>query len=208
MYDCKQLSLRSDPAIDNNIVGWVNNGTVLTITEIVEDDVQTWGKTADGWVSLMYVRLLSAPESFREKNIQNWTAQVTQRQDGRIYSQPSLDAETTGAMPGGRVVTILENRVQDGQLWVKTTQGWIPGDTVALLTAPEEIAQEEGGVVTALVRTEALLRAYSQPDSQEEATGALGVNNLVLIYETKTEKDVQWGKTSQGWIPMDSVTPL
>lgn len=208
VYDCKQLSLRSEPTIDNNIVGCVNDGTVLTITEIVEDDAQTWGKTADGWVSLMYVRLLSTPDSFRENNAQYWTAQVTQRQDGLIYSQPSLDAETTGTIPGGRVVTILENQVQDGNLWVKTAQGWILGDTVELLTAPAEIAQEEGGVITALVNTKTLLQAYSQPDSQEETTGVLGVNNLVLIYETKTENDVQWGKTSQGWIPMDSVTEL
>lgn len=208
VYGCKQLSLRSEPTINNNIVGWVNDGTVLTITEIVEEDAQTWGKTADGWVSLMYVQLLSTPESFRENNAQYWTAQVTQRQEGLVYSQPSLEAETIGTMPGGRVVTILENQVQDGTLWVKTSQGWILGDTVKLLTAPEEISQEEGGVVTALVNTEALLRAYSQPDSQEEATGTLGINNLVLIYETKTQDEVLWGKTSQGWIPMDSVKEL
>lgn len=208
VYGCKQLSLRSEPTINNNIVGWVNDGTVLTITEIVEEDAQTWGKTADGWVSLMYVQLLSTPESFRENNAQYWTAQVTQRQEGLVYSQPSLEAETIGTMPGGRVVTILENQVQDGTLWVKTSQGWILGDTVKLLTAPEEISQEEGGVVTALVNTKALLRTYSQPDSQEEATGTLGINNLVLIYETKTQDEVLWGKTSQGWIPMDSVKEL
>lgn len=208
VYDCKQLSVRSEPTMDNNIVGCVNNGTVLTITEIVEGDEQTWGKTADGWVSLMYVRLLSTPESFRENNAQYWTAQVTQHQDSLVYSQPSLEGETIATMPGGRVVTILENRVQDGTLWVKTSQGWILGDTVKLLTAPEEISQEEGGVITALVSTEDLLRAYSQPDSQEEATGTLGINNLVLIYETMTQDEVLWGKTTQGWIPMDSVTEL
>ena len=208
VYDCNQLSLRSEPTINNNITGWVNNGAVLTITEIVEEESQTWGKTADGWVSLMYVRLLSTPESFRENNAQYWTAQVTQRQDSLVYSQPSLDGETIATMPGGRVVTILENQVQDGTLWVKTSQGWILGDTVNLLTAPEEISQEEGSVITALVNTEDLLLAYSQPDSQEEATGTLGINNLVLIYETKTQDEVLWGKTSQGWIPMDSVKEL
>ena len=156
----------------------------------------------------MYVQLLSTPESFRENNGQYWTAQVTQRQDSLVYSQPSLDGETIATMPGGRVVTILENQVQDGTLWVKTSQGWILGDTVNLLTAPEEISQEEGSVITALVNTEDLLLAYSQPDSQEEATGTLGINNLVLIYETKTQDEVLWGKTSQGWIPMDSVKEL
>ena len=155
----------------------------------------------------MYVRLLSTPESFRENNAQYWTAQVTQRQDSLVYSQPSLDGEAIATMPGGRVVTILENQVQDGTLWVKTSQGWILGDTVKLLTAPEEISQE-GSVITALVNTEDLLFAYSQPDSQEEATGTLGINNLVLIYETKTQDEVLWGKTSQGWIPMDSVKEL
>ena len=208
VYDCNQLSLRSEPTINNNITGWVNNGAVLTITEIVEEESQTWGKTADGWVSLMYVRLLSTPESFRENNAQYWTAQVTQRQDSLVYSQPSLDGEAIATMPGGRVVTILENQVQDGTLWVKTSQGWILGDTVNLLTAPEEISQEEGSVITALVNTEDLLLAYSQPDSREEATGTLGINNLVLIYETKTQDEVLWGKTSQGWIPMDSVKEL
>ena len=34
------------------------------------------------------------------------------------------------------------------------------------------------------------------------------INNLVLIYETKTQDEVLWGKTSQGWIPMDSVKEL
>ena len=43
---------------------------------------------------------------------------------------------------------------------------------------------------------------------RKEATGTLGINNLVLIYETKTQDEVLWGKTSQGWIPMDSVKEL
>ena len=156
----------------------------------------------------MYVRLLSTPESFRENNAQYWTAQVTQRQDSLVYSQPSLDGEAIATMPGGRVVTILENQVQDGTLWVTPAQGWVRGETVNLRTAPEEMRQEEGSVSTALVNTEDLLLAYSQPDSQEEATGTLGINNLVLIYETKTQDEVLWGKTSQGWIPMDSVKEL
>ena len=83
------------------MTGGVNSGAVLTITEIVEEESQTWGKTADGWVSLMYVRLLSTPESFRENNAQYWTAQVTQRQDSLVYSQPSLDGEAIATMPGG-----------------------------------------------------------------------------------------------------------
>ena len=120
----------------------------------------------------------------------------------------SLPIQITKDVYDATTGTILENQVQDGTLWVKTSQGWILGDTVKLLTAPEEISQEEGGVVTALVNTKALLRTYSQPDSQEEATGTLGINNLVLIYETKTQDEVLWGKTSQGWIPMDRVKEL
>ena len=49
------LRIRSGPGVDYEVVGYLHNGDVVTITETRVVDGTTWGKISSGWISMDYV---------------------------------------------------------------------------------------------------------------------------------------------------------
>ncbi len=49
-----RVNVRRGPGLSYGVVGTVNEGTKLTITEMIESNGYLWGKFKDGWVALEY----------------------------------------------------------------------------------------------------------------------------------------------------------
>ena len=48
------LTIRSTPSRSGNVVGYLNTGDVVTVTETKTADGYTWGKISNGWIALEY----------------------------------------------------------------------------------------------------------------------------------------------------------
>lgn len=102
------LKVRNGPSTDFRVNDIYNEGDEVEI--LVQ--VNNWGYTEKGWVSMMYVKL---PDPVYTTG----TASVISGLNIRAEADPS--AEKVGVYKAGDQVTILE--VQNG--WGRTDQGWI-----------------------------------------------------------------------------------
>lgn len=87
------LRVRTEPSYDASIVGYLTEGTVLTIIELKEVDGETWAKIADGWVSMEYVKLDGETEEPEET--QPTEPEVTEPEVTEPPAEPETSAPTT-----------------------------------------------------------------------------------------------------------------
>lgn len=200
VYDCNQLSIRTEPGMESEIAACVNNGAVLTLTEISSVNGESWGKTADGWVSLKYVRMLRVPKSASEAHPDAWIAQVINRRASVVYSEADQTSAYVECLSAGNIVEVLEMRSVEGKAWARLPVGWIALENLELITVPAEPdAEPDFEIVTV---QETAIQVYSDADTDSETVGVKGQNKLLVVYETVNAEGTRWGRIQQGWIPM------
>ena len=77
------LNARSDPGVDNKIVGGFGKNTTVNLFEIRTVNGHRWGRTSSGWICLTYTK-------------------VTMLTDKAISDQGALDYAFTGKIVGGK----------------------------------------------------------------------------------------------------------
>ena len=93
------LNARSDPGVDNKIVGGFGKNTTVNLFEIRTVNGHRWGRTSSGWICLTYTK-------------------VTMLTDKAISDQGALDYAFTGKIVGGKAdfytePTSLSNKTGD-----------------------------------------------------------------------------------------------
>ena len=120
------LRLRSGAGTNYEVLDFLMIGDRVEILEQTTVGGMTWGRTADGWISLDYVEL--------DKPAEDQPAQVrlvTVDADClRIRRGAGLDHEIVGFLYWGAKVEILEETTVDGMTWGRTDMGWISMDYV------------------------------------------------------------------------------
>lgn len=210
------VRIRKGPSVDDEIVGYANKGTKLTITEIRKMPKGDWGKISEGWISMDYVRL--DQESEKDDDQQQETQQpdpepeqpktlwgtVEVNEFLRIRSNTSTSSPVVGYKKPNDRVEILEQRTDNGILWGRISEGWIAMSYVKLdsdtqTSQPEpEITQAVWGTVN--VNISLNIRKEASVASQQ--VGTYGKNERVKILERKTVSGTVWGRTDRGWISM------
>ncbi len=187
------LRIRSGPSTATKIVGYLNNGDKVTITEETTTGSMTWGKTAKGWISLSYVVF------DKTETTQKLTGTVKVKDFLRIRKGPGTSYAIAGYLHNQDKVTITEKKTVNGTLWGKIDKGWISMDYVVLdkqETTPAKVIK----TVTA-----DCLRIRKAPGTANAVTGYLYQGAKVEILQTKKVGAATWGKVSRGWISMDYV---
>lgn len=123
------LRIRSGAGTSYTIVGFLNPGSSVTITEEKTVGATVWGKTSKGWISLDYVKLDSTGSS--DNNTQN-TQKPTTAQTKTvtascllIRSGAGTNYSIVGYLYKGARVTVTETTTVGSMTWGKTSQGWI-----------------------------------------------------------------------------------
>ena len=187
------LRIRSGPSTSNKIVGYLNDGDKVTITEETTTGSMSWGKIDKGWISLSYVVF----DKTEPQEKITGTVKVTDFL--RIRKGPGTSYAITGYLYNKDRVTITEKKVVGGMTWGKIDKGWISLSYVVLdkqETAPAKVIK----TVTA-----DCLRVRKAPGTTNAITGYLYKGTKVEILKTQKVGNTTWGQVSKGWISMDYV---
>ncbi len=215
------LRIRSGPGTSYSILGYLTDGTKVTITEQTTVGSMVWGKIDKGWISLDYVKLdaASAPED--PAKTQTGTVKVSDYLN--VRSGPGTSYSIVAYLNPNTKVTITETKSSGGTLWGKMEKGWVSMDYIQLDAASGgsgggtdggSTGESGGGTgstepsapatITGTVIADAL-HVRKAPGVGNEIVGYLYYGSKVVVLETTEVSGVQWGRVSNGWICMDYV---
>lgn len=218
------LRIRSGAGTSYSIVGYLNTGDTVTITEQKTVGSMTWGKMSKGWISMNYVKLTTGTTDTGSSNTGNNTSSdsgsssttTTTSESGtvkvsdslRIRSGPGTSYSVAGYLNNGDKVTITEKKTVGGTVWGKISKGWISMDYVVMdsqsSNADSSTSTDSTTAATKTVTADCL-RIRSDASASSSIVGYLYYGSKVEITETKTVDGTVWGKTAKGWISMDYV---
>ena len=216
------LNVRTGPGTSYGVVRQARNGERVEVTERKTIGAVTWGKIADGWLSMQYVKL-DATTGSNTGSTGNTTTGPTFVGTGtvnvqnqlRIRSGPGTSYSIVGHIKAGAKVKFTEIKTVEDSKWGKISMGWISLDCVILdnVSTGGSTGGTTGGTtsgttstsVTGTVDVDDALRIRSGPGTTYPVSGYLMPGDKVTITEQKTVSGTKWGKISSGWICMDYV---
>ena len=228
------LRIRTGAGTNYEVVGWLQIGDRITVTERKMVGSMEWGKMESGWVSLTYVKLdepakEEEPEQEPEEEPEEPETRPTEPEETtpvvmtgtvdvneflRIRKDAGLNYAVVGYYGPDDKVTILETKDANGMTWGRTDKGWISLDYVILDQENEEPETEkpeteepetEPDVITGWVDVDDCLRIRSGPGTDYSIVGFLDPYDRVTVTETTVVDGMTWGKISSGWVSMDYV---
>ena len=213
VYNCTGLNVRSGAGTRYERVGRLAPGTKVEILETAEAGGQTWGRIAQGWVCMDYIKRSesnSTPVPDDSKNDPaeddtgktekvNRTGVIVGTTQLRVRSAPGVDNRQVGTLNKGDKVVILETAKVGSATWGRTEKGWIHMHYVRLSSG----TVPAGSVVRTV--TADSLRIRSGAGTSYEEVGRYPEGTQVVITAQTTVGRTVWGRTDKGWISMDYV---
>lgn len=211
-----ELLIRKGPGLENSVVGWLVEGTKVTITERKMGGSLEWGKIDRGWICLKYVRFdttstgsssgttPSTPSTPAPETPKTVTGTVKVNDYLRIRANAGTSYGILGYLKPNTKVTITEQKSVNGTPWGKIDKGWICMDYVVLdsqSSSGSTTTQKVTGTVTA-----DCLHIRKDAGTNNSIVGYLYYGNKVEILETKKAADGStWGRVSKGWVHMGYI---
>ena len=118
------LNARSDPGVDNKIVGGFAKDTTVNVFEIRTVNGHRWGRTSSGWICLTYtsVKMLT-DKNVSDTGVLDYAFEVTLVNAGAdlsTYVQPTTSSNNSDTIKAGTTgLKITNAAVADGVTWVK-----------------------------------------------------------------------------------------
>ena len=122
------LRIRGGAGTSYAIVGFLNPGAKVTVTEQKTVGATTWGKVSKGWVSMDYIKLDSSASDTTEPPADNQPAAVSKTVTVSclcVRSGAGTSNSIVGYLYKGSKVSITETKTVGESQWGKTAQGWI-----------------------------------------------------------------------------------
>ena len=216
------LNVRSGPGVGYPVVTSLAKGTMVTVTEKQTVGNSEWGRIAQGWVSLAYIKLdpissggntgSTGGNTGSTGGNTGSTGQVTGTVKVSDFLRIRSGAGTNFAIVGfyynNNKVTITEQKTVGLTKWGKTDKGWISLDYVVLDQQSSDDnddddqtgSTEKTGTVTA-----SALYIRKGAGTNFSIVDSLPNGSKVTILETTTVNGVQWGRVTTGWICLTYV---
>lgn len=121
------LRIRSGAGTSCSIVGFLSSGDKVTILEQKVIGGSTWGKIAQGWISLDYVKL-DGNDTAGKPGESDTPAAVTKTVDCSclcVRSGAGTSYSLTSYLYRGAKVTVTETKTVGGVEWGKISNGWV-----------------------------------------------------------------------------------
>ncbi len=206
-----ELLIRSGPGTNYSILGYLTEGTAVTVTEKRSGGALEWGKIDRGWICLNYVQLSgnvtttpstpSAPSTPSTPtttitgyaNVQDWL---------RIRTGPGTNYEIAGFLGPREKVTITERKKVGGVEWGKIANGWVSMEYIVIESSGSTSTTPAQPVTKTIVAD--CLRVRQGAGTSNTIVGFLYYGTKVQVLETKTLSNGEvWGRINSGWISMD-----
>ena len=118
------LNVRSDPGVDNKIVGSFAMNTTVDIFEIRTVNGHRWGRTSSGWICLTYtsVKMLT-DQNVSDEGVLDYAFEVTMADasaDLKTYTEPTTNSVASDTIKAGTTgLKITNAALVNGEIWVK-----------------------------------------------------------------------------------------
>ena len=196
------LRVRSAAGTSSTVVGYLSKGAKVTVTQTTTVNGTTWGKIEKGWISMDYVKLDDAADSGSDNSGSAGTTgtvgTVTSSTELNVRSGAGTDYSVVGWVYPGDKVTILEQKTVGSMKWGRIDKGWISMSYVKL----DSSASNQVGQTKTVIAS--YLNVRKNPGSTGYICGGLSYGTKVTILETTDVNGTPWGRTSEGWICIDS----
>lgn len=210
------VNVRQDAGTAYPVVGKVNAGDMLVISETKMVGSVKWGRYSGGWLSLDYTDYAVASDlSQNTGTAVSVSGTVVNCTKLRVRSGPGVNYPTVDTIACGQRVEITELRTVGAAAWGKTAAGWVCLSYVQLdeklpENQPEETPEanapeNEGNFQRGVVFNCTSLNVRSGAGMSNKLVDSLARGAQVEIYETKHAEGLLWGRIKQGWICMQYV---
>ena len=209
-----QLSVRSIPSKESDIVATLDAGTQVEILRRETSLGIEWGLIQQGWIVMEYVQMnVQTDEPDTTDPTEPAATTPTQPEETirgminvnglNIREEANTNSKIIGTYDKGDVVTILETK--NG--WGRTNKGWINMQYISTGTNNND---DDGGntggngnttVIGKGIVTASELNIREGANTTADRVGSYRAGDRVEILE----KSGNWGRTSKGWISLDYV---
>ena len=203
-----ELLIRSGPGTNYSILGYLTEGTTVTVTEKKSGGALEWGKISKGWICLNYVQLngnvTTTPSTPSTPNTPTTTVTgYTNVQDWlRIRTGPGTNYAVAGYLGPREKVTITEQKKVGSVTWGKIANGWVSMDYIVVESSGSTSTTPAQPVTKTIVAD--CLRVRQGAGTSNSIVGYLYYGAKVQVLEITTiSNGEQWGRISTGWISMD-----
>ena len=206
-----ELLIRSGPGTNYSILGYLTEGTAVTVTEKRSGGALEWGKIDKGWICLNYVQLNgnvtttpSAPStpSTPSTPTTTVTGYANVRDWLRIRTGPGTNYEIAGFLGPREKVTITERKKVGSVEWGKIANGWVSMEYIVIESSGSTSNTPAQPVTKTIVAD--CLRVRQAAGTSNTIVGFLYYGTKVQVLETKTLSNGEvWGRINSGWISMD-----
>lgn len=211
VVNCNTLRIRSNAGLNYPVVGSLVLGTQVQITQEKTANGMTWGKIANGWISLTYVKLdetSSEPEQEKPAETPDTSGKVTGTVISNIplniRSAPGAHNARVGTYARGTKLEILEQKDYNGAAWGRTDKGWVCMQYVQLDAASS--GGSSGTGVSGTVISNSPLNIRTDAGVYNTQIGTYAPGTQITVFEQKTVVGQQWGRTDRGWVCLDYVS--
>ena len=189
------LNIRAAADASSKKVGSLSNGAKVEIYETTTVDGVKWGRVAEGWISLQYVKLASSGTITSDSvNVRKGA--------GTSYA-------VVGSYKKGDQIFVYETAVVGSSTWGHTEKGWMNLKYAKMDNASSDSgnsgssgtgstnAKGATGYITANS-----LNIRKGAGTSYAVVGSYKKNDVVTVYETTKVGSSTWGRTDKGWIGM------
>ncbi len=212
------LNVHSGAGTGNSIIGTLDYGTKVTVTEVKESGGYKWGQISKGWICLYYTNYEDVISGKTETvTTEKVTGKVVDTNNLRVRSGPGFNYSVQGYLNLNTPVEITQQKTVDGMTWGKISEGWISMDYVRLDSDPEpekpaepETPAEpakpaEKQTISGEVINSSYLNVRSGPGFSYGVIDKIYAGDKVEISEQKAADGMTWGHISKGWVSMDYI---
>ena len=139
-----------------------------------------------------------------EEDFEPYSAVVVSDTD--IYDSPSLLDDPFGSVAEGTEVMVLHQTHINNREWCRIGVGqWILREYLEPVGVSDETTLEETQPQGLVGTVTASMGVRSDPDTNARFVGTLSAGDQVEILQQESSEGVLWGRTAEGWIPMEYV---
>ena len=131
IFNCDTLRIRAAAGTNNACVGTLARGTKVEIYDYTVVRGAVWGKIAQGWIHMSYVKMDEAATDAEGVvgTVVNCTKVNVRSGAGTAYAK-------VGQLAAGTKVQVLQlMQLSSGKVWARVAQGWIHTDYLKLSTS-------------------------------------------------------------------------
>ena len=218
------LNVRSDPGVDNKIVGGFAKNDTVNIYEIRTVNGHRWGRTSSGWICLTYtsVKMLT-DKTVSDTGVLDYAYEVTLKDasaDLATYAQPTTASNNSDTIKAGTTGVKITNMAKaDGgnEAWVKAhwtvSETDKNGKTNVIAKSGWVLFKNFNLVPTKFTVVSDSLNIRKDADSGSEFVFKLTKGVEVEIHELRMNGEEMWGRIEgytsgsinyDGWINLAS----